>query len=93
MPVQDLNTLVIPDDGPPGGGERLVDCSAVSADGQTEVFFRNIREHLVEKIAEADVVVGCVAWLTCEHILRALAKKKVFVVVQKEDFCFLADLP
>jgi hypothetical protein len=55
--------------------------------GKTEIFFRNLEENLIQQINQADIVVGCVAWLTNENILKALAQKaSVNIVVQKEDF-------
>lgn len=72
---------------------RLSDYSATSIDGRTLVFFKNLEDHLIRFIQKADVVVGCVAWVTSEPILKALAKKKgVSLVVQKEDF-LRPDLP
>ena len=58
-----------------------------------EPCLKNLEDHLIRFIQEADVVVGCVAWVTSEPILKALAKKKgVSLVVQKEDF-LRPDLP
>lgn len=38
-------------------------------------------------IESADIIVGCVAWLTSKPIIEALAKKTgVSIIVQKEDF-------
>jgi hypothetical protein len=52
-----------------------------------QVLFKNLEHHLIEHIEAADVVVGCVAWLTSEPILKALSEKSsVAIVVQKEDF-------
>ena len=66
---------------------ELVDYSTTSDDGVVRVFFRNLEEELIELINQADLIVGCVAWLTSEPILDALAKTKgVSIVVQKEDF-------
>jgi hypothetical protein len=49
--------------------------------------FRDIEKELVEAIENCDSVVGCMAWLTNEPILKALAKKKaVQIVVQQEDW-------
>ena len=50
--------------------------------------FRNIEDTLVSCIKEADVVLGCMAWLTSEPILKALAEKTcgVQIVVQQEDW-------
>lgn len=53
-----------------------------------EVFFKSLDAHLIEKISEADAVVGCVAWLTHQGILSQLASVPhgVSIIVQKEDF-------
>jgi hypothetical protein len=52
-----------------------------------EVYFKNIEKHLIRHIDAADVVIGCVAWLTNWTILEALSKKRgVSIIVQKEDF-------
>jgi hypothetical protein len=46
-----------------------------------------LEDHLIQYIQEADIVVGCVAWLTSPRILKALSKVKgVSIIVQKEDF-------
>ncbi|MGM4887533.1 hypothetical protein [Tardiphaga sp. 11_C7_N12_6] len=59
----------------------------VRKSADVEVFFRNLTERLIEQIEQADVVFGCVAWLTSLPVLDALAlKKAVGIVVQKEDF-------
>lgn len=51
------------------------------------VHFRNIEKAIVERIDQADVVVGCVAWMTSEPILRALSRKiGASIILQKEDF-------
>ncbi len=50
------------------------------------VYFKELERRLIEHIDRADVVVGCVAWLTSAPILEALSKKQVLIVVQKEDF-------
>jgi len=79
-----LNDLLIANaDGP---DQPLTDPRATSADGLTQVFFRNLEAELLQLIDAADVVVGCVAWLTNRRILAALAKKSVAIVIQKEDF-------
>ncbi len=54
--------------------------------GVVEVVFEDHPARLIERIASAEVVVGCVAWLTHPAILAALAKKPAALVVQKEDF-------
>jgi len=59
----------------------------VTTNNGIQVFFKDLEQHLIEQIEEADVVVGCVAWLTSKPILKALGKKEaVAIVVQKEDF-------
>jgi hypothetical protein len=64
------------------------DNSVASVDGAVNVYFRNLQEHLIQHIREARMVVGCVAWLTNAHILKALSEVAhgVAIVVQKEDF-------
>jgi phosphatidylserine/phosphatidylglycerophosphate/cardiolipin synthase-like enzyme len=50
------------------------------------VYFRNISDHLLLAIGEADIVVGSIAWLTDSIILEALADTDgVAIVVQKKD--------
>lgn len=52
------------------------DFSCVNTDGTIEVYFKDIEKHIIEKIRKYDNVVGCVAWLTNENILKELAHKK-----------------
>lgn len=54
------------------------DFSTIGRDRNVQVYFKNIESHLVRHIEGADIVVGCVAWLTSPAILRALSKRKVF---------------
>ncbi len=63
-----------------------IDFSSSSNCGGVEVYFRNLKQKLIEHINNADFIFGCVAWLTDFDILRALQKKSVMLVVQKEDF-------
>ena len=79
----DLNNLKINNhDGP----AEPLDAPPVTADGMM-VYFRNIENELVKRIADADAILGCVAWLTSKAILNALAQKDpVSIIVQKEDF-------
>lgn len=56
------------------------------ASANVEVFFRDLKDHLLEQISYADMVIGAVAWITDLDILAALAQKKTLLVVQKEDF-------
>ena len=68
-------------------GQQLLDNSNCTDDKTIHVYFKDLEARLLEHIAAADVVVGCVAWLTSDTILEALSKKKgVSIVVQKEDF-------
>lgn len=60
-----------------------------SGDLFIQTFFDNIEANLIDKINQYQegAIFGCVAWLTNEKILRALAKvKNVQIIVQKEDF-------
>jgi hypothetical protein len=51
------------------------------------VFFRSIKKELLQLIAEADSVFGCIAWATDGDILEALSKKvECALVVNKEEF-------
>lgn len=51
-------------------------------------YFTDLETRVVEHIREADVIVGCVAWLTSPRILGALAAvpRGVSIIVQKEEF-------
>lgn len=62
------------------------DNSTASTDSKFQVYFRDLAPRLIQHIAEADIVLGCVAWLTHNDILEALRPKDVAIVVQKEDF-------
>ena len=62
------------------------DNSTSSTDGQVQVYFRNLSNALISEIKKADVVLGCVAWLTDFLIIDALRERDVAIVVQKEDF-------
>jgi len=67
--------------------DKFRDNSVYSGKKGTQVFFRNISDHLVKEIKKADIVLGCIAWLTCPKILEALSEKiAVSIIVQKEDF-------
>lgn len=81
----DLNKLHIENaDGPnvPLRSERRNVSSGV-----VEAIFVDLEDHLIREINTASVVIGCMAWLTNEAILRALADNDgVSIIVQKEDF-------
>lgn len=53
---------------------------------QVRPVFRDIESALIEEITKHDCVIGCVAWLTSEPILKALQGKAVQFVVQQEDW-------
>lgn len=80
MAFENLNSILIEDD---ECGRVQQDHSSVNY--QVEVYFKNLEEHLIKRINEADSVFGCVAWLTSEKILQALSKKSTSIIVQKED--------
>lgn len=81
--LTNLNDAMVPTDGT--DVRQLEDFSCAS--GAVRAHFRDLERHLARYVDDADVVVGCVAWLTNEAILRALARKRwVSLVVQKEDF-------
>jgi hypothetical protein len=67
---------------------EVTDNSAASPDGTVRAYFRNLEDRLIQHIREASMVVGCVAWLSHESILRSLADVRygVALVVQKEDW-------
>ena len=83
--ISNLQEALLPDD--KDIGTALESYNAVSQDGQTAVFFRDLEHHLISLIQQSNVVLGCVAWLTSEPILQALAQiQMVSIIVQKEDF-------
>jgi hypothetical protein len=43
-----------------------------------EVYFKNIENIIIEKIKKYDIIIGCIAWLTNENILKELSKKRKF---------------
>lgn len=66
------------------GMERLAGLS--SQPEKVTVYFGNLIDPLVARIQQARFVMGCVAWLTNEPILKALAQRECSIIVQKEDF-------
>lgn len=64
------------------------DHSLIDGDRDVQVYFRELEAHLVHHIESAPLVLGCVAWLTSEPVLSALARrpKGCAFIVQKEDF-------
>ncbi len=72
--ASNLNNAFVPDD----QGDiywNMQDYSTTANEGTTSVFFKSLEDHLIRLIQEADILLGCVAWLTSEPILEALAKK------------------
>jgi hypothetical protein len=68
-------------------GLPLTNTDTTSETGNISVHFRDLDQKLAQYISQAEAVVGAVAWLTHEHILEELAKKKlVAIVVQKDSF-------
>jgi hypothetical protein len=89
METPNMNTLWVEDHGSVNSKScTLKDNSTISDDRSVRVYFRDLEKHLTRHIREAPMVLGCVAWLTSEHILKALAQVRggVALVVQKEDF-------
>ena len=71
------------------GYDQLKDFSVSDVEDlqSLSVYFRNLESHLIGYIELADIIVGCVAWLTSDRILRSLQSKiAVSIIVQKEDF-------
>lgn len=83
--MEDLNAYQLENDG--NFKVNFSDNSVIQKDKDVSVFFRNISYHLIDEIKKADIVVGCIAWLTDPQILEALSEKSaVSIIVQKEDF-------
>lgn len=80
--MTNLNLFEIPTDC--SQTEPLRDYSLTS--GNVEVALRGLEDRLVREIQSADIVLGCVAWLTNKRILRALSRVECCLMVQKEDF-------
>lgn len=80
-PTRDLNQARILFD---HSYEPMTDYSTTS--GTVECIFRELPQRLATEIRRYSHVCGCVAWLTEEKILRALASTSCSIVVQKEDF-------
>lgn len=49
-------------------GDLIEDPSTASDNGLITCYFRDLESNLIHYINEADMVVGCVAWLTSERI-------------------------
>ena len=68
------------------GGSRTQNKDNSVSTPELEVYFRDLPRRLLDHISGAQLVVGCVAWLTHPKILAALAATEAALVVQKEDF-------
>ena len=79
-----LNELTIETDNGPDYSTPLSDYSTHSE--QVTCLFRNLKQHLLAEIQNADFVAGAAAWLTDFDILDGLSKTNAAIVVQKEDF-------
>ena len=80
----DLNEISVNDAEGPGVQN---DYSIINEKSDVEVCFKNIEEFIISKIEKHSYIVGCMAWLTNENILKALSKKSsVSIIVQEEDF-------
>lgn len=87
--VTDLHTLTIRDSTMyPDSLRPLWDCRTPgTSEGAPQVLFHDLENALIAFLAGAELVVGCVAWLTSGPILDALAALPgVALLVQKEDF-------
>lgn len=86
LPGRNLNDLAIENHEYPFEG--LYDYTTMSRGVAVYAYFRDIEFQLVNRIGEADMVVGCVAWLTNERVIDALSRVKhgVALVVQKENY-------
>ncbi|MCB5226651.1 hypothetical protein JAO78_007450 [Alishewanella sp. 16-MA] len=89
---QNLNhlTKTVTDMGDNTRKVALDDCSVqryISEKTKVAAYFKNLEAHLIHHIKSADAVVGCIAWLTSENVLKALSEKiAASVIIQKEDF-------
>ena len=79
--IENLNSIDILHD-----SSRLEQIDNSSNFGNVTIYFRNIKQALIEKINKYPVVVGCVAWLSDYEIIEVLSKKEVSIIVNKEDF-------
>jgi len=82
--VVDLNKLEIENH----MAVKIGDPSRAGLPARVDVHFRDLDVALIRLIGGADMVAGCVAWLSHRAILTALAGVPggVSIVVQKEDF-------
>lgn len=80
MRSRNLNDLTI-------DGQPIGDVGPLVAGGaRVSVYFRDIRNGLLDAMDRWPVMFGCVAWLTDPVILAIAARKMSAFVVQKEDY-------
>lgn len=85
MQDNNLNLVLVPDEDGDLSPQRDFSVNNVTAD--VSIFFKDIEAELLLFIEKYDYIVGCVAWLSNDVILKALADKLgVCIIVQKEDF-------
>jgi hypothetical protein len=80
---QNLNEIIPSND---GDSREAFLFSTANSSGTMEVYFEDIEDVIISKINKYSVIFGCVAWLTSEKILKALANKRCLIIVQEEDF-------
>ncbi|GGF60051.1 hypothetical protein GCM10007301_19730 [Azorhizobium oxalatiphilum] len=56
-----------------------------NTDARIDVYFRDLKTEIINRIEKYPVVAGCVAWLTDFDIIRAMRGKNVSIIMQKED--------
>ena len=78
---QGLNALDVPTDGQGEYRSTRRAASAASRDGSVIAYFDGLEDKLIEHIKDSDFVLGCVAWLTNERILKALATREASIIV------------
>ena len=57
-------------------------CRSLNSD--IEVHFRNLEEVLLREVRQADILLGCVAWITSQPILEEIAKKPACLIVDRK---------
>jgi len=72
MSLKDLNNSYIENDGNFNISGDFADYSTSGKDSNVMVYFRDLEKRLIQHIRSAQLIVGCVAWLTNERILEAI---------------------
>lgn len=85
--LADLNKALHRDDSKLGECEMSRGAIGRSLDGSVQAYFTDIENRLIDFIDAAEIVVGCVAWVTSKRVIEALARcDGVSIIIQKEDF-------